>query len=536
MTGGGGPVDPGQLRALLVAYWRMTRRGRAAGALVARDARTFGSALPLACGLYGALGAMMGIALVRTSDVLLYGFVLHAFTVFAAGMALTIESGDILFSRVENDVLGHRPIAPATLLLAKGIHLFAFGLLVSGSINAIPAVIGLGLKGARPWFPVAHLLATAGQTAFLCAAVVFVYGAVARLVGRERFESVGTWAQVGTSVLFVLGYQLVPHFIAKLEGAPIPLPLLSLTPPGWFASLGAILGGTGAGPLLPAATGILVTSALSWAAIRHLSAGYAERLVSLAEASIRRKDAADVAVASRRPGTLFRLWMRDPSERAGFSLAAAYMSRDRETKQRLYPSLAGLLVVPVMAFLNPKGPLSGGPVFALFGLGMVALVSVSVTETLRVSSQHAAAEVFRAAPLESAGGLFHGARKAALFYVALPTGLVMAALIAITFQGGRDGLIAGVPLILSIPTVSLIPGVLGDYVPLSRPVVHGDVASRTMILMFGGFLAIGAFAVAGFLAFRANLVLPVAAVEVVVLAVAHAAALKAIRSRPFPED
>lgn len=533
MTSGAGAVDRGQLRALLVAYWRMTRRGRAAGALVARDARTFGSALPLACGLYGAMGALMGVILVRLSDAVLFGFVMHAFTVFGAGMALTVESGDILFSRVENDVLGHRPVAPATLLVAKGLHLFAFGLLLAGSINAVPAFIGLGLKGARPWFPVAHLLATAGQTAFLCAAVVFVYGVVARLVGRERFESASTWAQVGTSVLFVLGYQLVPQVLTRLEGALLPPLLLFLTPPGWFAALGAILGGAATRELLPAAAaGILVTSALAWAAIRRLSAGYVERLASLDEAPIRPKGPVPSAVGRRRPSAVVSLWVRDPVERAAFSLAAAYLGRDRETKQRLYPSLASLLVVPVMAYLSPK---LGDPVFALFGLGMVALLSVSVVETLRVSSQHAAADVFRAAPLRSAGSLFLGVRKAALFYVALPAGLVMAALIAVTFRGGREGLIAGIPLVLSIPTISLIPGVLGDYVPLARPVVHGEIASQNMIVMFGGMLAMGAFAVAGFLAFRANLVLPVAAGETVILLAVHTAALKTIRSRPFPE-
>jgi hypothetical protein len=48
-------------------------------------------------------------------------------------------------------------------------------------------------------------------------------------------------------------------------------------------------------------------------------------------------------------------------------------------------------------------------------------------------------------------------------------------------------------------------------------------------------LAMGVLGVAGFLALRANLVLPVAAGETAVLLAVHAAALKAIRSRPFPE-
>ena len=165
MTADSGRVDRDQLRALLVAYWRIMRRGRAASMLASGGGSGGGSAFPLALTLYGVLGAFIAALIVDKGDAVFYGFALHAFTVFVCGMALTLESGEILFSRVERDILGHRPVSPATLLLAKGIHLFAFGMLLAGAANAIPAFIGLGLKGARPWFPAAHLAAVAGQTA-----------------------------------------------------------------------------------------------------------------------------------------------------------------------------------------------------------------------------------------------------------------------------------------------------------------------------------------------------------------------------------
>jgi hypothetical protein len=537
MTSGAGSVDRDQLRALLIAYWRIMRRGRAAGMLASRGGSGRGSALPILLVLYGALGALIGAALVETADAVLYGFALHAFTVFVCGMALTLESGEILFSRVEKDVLGHRPVAPATLLLAKGIHLFAFGLLLAGSVNAIPAFIGLGLKGARPWFPVAHLAAVAGQTAFVCAAVVFVYGAIARFVGRERFEAVATWAQIGASVMFVVGYQLVPHLFSRLgTGTSVPPLLILSTPPGWFAAVGAILAGAGAPALLPAsAVGLVLTSTLAWVAVRSLSAGYAERLASIDEGSPRRNAAARVPAAIRRFDAGVRFWLRDPVERAAFSLAAAYMSRDREMKQRLYPSLAGFLVIPLMGIVSPaRGPRV--PILALASLAMLAVVAVSALETLRVSSQHAAADVFRAAPLESAWGLFQGVRKAVFVFVALPAGLVVTALVAFVIPGGRSDMIAGIPMILAIPTVSLLPGVVDTYVPLSRPVVHGEIAGQTAVLMFGGMILTGVLGVIGFFASRAGLIVPVVAGELAVLGLVHVAVSKAIRSRPFPAD
>jgi ABC-2 type transport system permease protein len=535
MTAGEGAVDRDQLRALLVAYWRIMRRGRAAGMLASGGGSGSLGTFPLALTLYGVLGALIGAMLVEKGDAVVYGFALHAFTVIVCGMALTLESGEILFSRVERDVLGHRPVSPATLLLAKGIHLFAFGLLLAGAANAIPAFIGLGLKGARPWFPVAHLAAVAGQTAFLCASVVFVYGAVARLVGRERFEAAATWAQVGASVVFVVGYQLTMPLLVNLGDRVTLHPALLLTPPGWFAAFGAILGGAGTRVLLPgAAAGVLVTSALSWVAVRRLSAGYADR-VAAADEAFPRPNAAARARAGGRFDAVIRFWLRDPVERAAFRLAAAYMGRDREMKQRLYPSLAGFLVIPLMGIISPgRGPRV--PILALVSLGMLGVVAVSVEETLRVSSQHAAANVFRAAPLESAWGLFEGVRKAAFVFVVLPAGLVVTAFVVFAIPGGRADMIAGIPMLLLIPTVSLLPGLVDSYVPLSKPVVHGEVAGRTAVLMFFGMLLTGVLGVVGFLASRADAIIPVVVGELAVLGLVHVAASKAIRSRPFPAD
>lgn len=534
MTNVSGAVDSVQLRALLTAYWRMSGRGATARALAARGGREAGHALLIACLLYGLLGAVTGAVLVG-SGVLLFGFVLHAFTLVVVGMALTVESGDVLFSRVESEVLGPRPVTPATLLLGKTLHLYAFGLVLALSVNAVPIVLAAWVKGARPWFFLAHLLAVALQMAFTCAAVVFVYGVVARLVGRQRFETVATWAQVGMSVVFVLGMQLAPQVVSRFEGAALPSAVLSFTPPGWFAALGASLGGAGSSALLlPAATGVGATVVLAWYAVRKLSAGYSDRLSALGETTVFRSRPARIRTA-RRSGALVRLWLADPVERAAFSLASAYMARDRETKQRLYPSLAGLLVVPLMSLAGSrKGPF-GATFFGLFGMGMAGLLAVSVVEILRVSSRTEAADLFAVAPLATTAGLFHGTRKAALAWATLPSVLAMAALVLFLFPGGAESLLAAIPLVLAIPTLSLVSGLAGDYRPLASAVVRGEVGGQATSLAFGGMLVMTALAAVGYFSFRSGFLLPVIAVELPLLAALHALALRSIRSRPFPE-
>jgi hypothetical protein len=279
-----------------------------------------------------------------------------------------------------------------------------------------------------------------------------------------------------------------------------------------------------------------VTSSLAWLAVRHLSAGLVEVAAALDERPIGRKGAVRVAGRAGLVDTLARLLVRDPVKRAAFNLAATYMARDRETKFRLYPSLSTLLLVPIMGLMRPEKSSFSGPAFSLFGLVMIATLSLSVVETLRVSSHHPAADVFRSAPLATAGQLFQGVRMASLLFVALPAGIAMAVLIALTFRGGREGLIAGIPLVLAIPTISLLPGALGDYLPLSRPAVQGEIGGQTAALMLGGTVLMGGLAVVGFFAFRSGRLIPVVIAESILLAVVHVAASKAIRSRPFPAD
>src|SRR5262245_49655524 len=109
--------------------------------------------------MYILVGLMTGFVVLSTQlDVFTYTIMVHSMTFFVVGMAVTSESGDILFNTNESDVLVHRPIHPRTLLLAKSINLIAFTLILAGALNLFPMLLGLAAR--RCWFPVTHLLST----------------------------------------------------------------------------------------------------------------------------------------------------------------------------------------------------------------------------------------------------------------------------------------------------------------------------------------------------------------------------------------
>src|SRR5436190_17521431 len=191
-------IDRVQLRALLKCYWRLSTRGRVARAM-GRGGKP--RSLIFVLVMYLIVGFMTSMMAFSHIDLFTFTIIVHAMTFFVVGMAVTSESGDILFNANESDVLVHRPIHPRTLLLAKTINLVVFTLVLATALNLFPTFFGLAISGARPWFPVVHFLSMIVLCVFCASAVVCVYGIVIKFLDREKFDNFAAWSQVAMSVL-----------------------------------------------------------------------------------------------------------------------------------------------------------------------------------------------------------------------------------------------------------------------------------------------------------------------------------------------
>ena len=527
-------IDRQQLRVLLKCYFRLSTRGRVTQSM-SRGGKP--RSLYFVLGMYVFMGLMNGLMLQAIQlDVFTFTVMLHSMTFFVVGMALTAESGDILFNVNESDVFVHRPIHPRTLLLAKSLNLIGFALLLALALNLFPMFLGLAANGAQPWFPLVHLISITLLCVFCAAMVVCTYGLVIKFFDREKFDNFAAWSQVGMSIVFIVGYQVVPRLLRQFDRLtlePYARYLLPL-PPAWFAGIDSWAAGNRmvAGTLPLAVAGLLVTAALAYIAIGRLAPSYGEGLTRLSETKTRapkRSRARPRSTSIRNP--ILRWWLRDPVERWSFRLAAVYMRRDRDTKLRLYPSLSVFLVFPLMGLLDR------GTHFATFAplitVWMLGTMPTSALQTLRMSAHHAAADIFAIAPLASAAPVFHGVRKATIYYLLTPA--IFLAGIAFVFlaQSGRDALQLAVPGLILIPTMSLLPGLGDKYLPLSRPAARGDQSSRNILLMFVSMIGMLAAAVVTYLAWILGFLWVLVAVEVVLVVLANWIICRVIRNRQF---
>ena len=406
------------------------------------------------------------------------------------GMSLAAESGDVLFNAADHDVLGSRPIDGQTLLIAKGASLFAFALVLGFAMNLPALFFASRIPSLGRAFPAVHLGATALLALFVTSTVVFAYGLVIRFVGRDRFDSVAAWSQAALSGAFLVLSQGLAH-IAELPILGLESRLCLVFVPAWFAALDVL--GSAPRALLLGALAAGTTTVLAVLAFGRLARAYGAASARLGEAtSSSRLPASASWVAD---GPLARWWLRDPVERAAFRLATTYLRRDREIRTRLYPAFGFFVLLPAAQLVGHAAyRFHAAAIVAVLLVGMLPSLAL---EALRVSSQHAATELFAVAPLASAGPLFQGVRKAVACWIILPAAAIALGWVAVLSPATLP---LALPSVLMLPALSFLPATFRDYVPLSVPPAMGrqstaNVAIGMLITIAGGTtIGLGALA------------------------------------------
>jgi hypothetical protein len=159
----------------------------------------------------------------------------------------------------------------------------------------------------------------------------------------------------------------------------------------------------------------------------------------------------------------------------------------------------------------------------------------TVLMTFKMSPHHAAADLFRYAPLAGVAPVFHGVRKAVLALLVVPSLAVTAAILWFGLDDRRPMLLA-LPAILAVPTLSLIDGLAGDYLPLSVPAAGGRQGTINLVVIAVGLFGGGVFLGGALIAERYGHLWTMVAVELVALAIAHPLLLALIRRRRLKRD
>jgi hypothetical protein len=324
---------------------------------------------------------------------------------------------------------------------------------------------------------------------FAAGCVVTVYQLTLRYLGREKLDSFLTITQVAVSITAALSGKLLPQLVFKVGNNGLTMqhsPWLVVMPPAWFAALDDCLaGGMRSGSPMLAGMAVVGTAAIAWIAFGKLAKGF--------EAGMQRLN--ETVGATPRSGgrrrwlnalvdhAPMRWWLADPTARAAFLLSSAYLSRDRDTKLRIFPSIAPLMVLPAMFLFQQQ---EGHPDQTIFAVAMVgnwiSMLPFVGLNLLQYSQQWQASDVFRAAPLAGPGALCQGAQRAMMFFVTVPMLVISVTLVWISAHDAHRLLLL-LPGIIALPVFSMMASFVGGAIPLSRPTEEASRANRGMFMV-----------------------------------------------------
>ncbi len=471
-------TPPSPEKVLRTLFWQLLFRGRSAPHMNQHRKRKqislTGTILIYA--LFGLMPAMGIFAMPQ----LAFASLLHSFTFLFASLTLASSAGTMLFMREEAEILLHRPIRPQELLRAKCHVLVKFSLILAFALNFAGFFTGTFAKNGSLLFLPAHALATVLLMVFSAALIVLVYNLCLKWFGRERFDNLLTLLQTVLTIVMIAGSQLMPRFMRMdaMQNIDVSHGWMPFLPPVWFGSIDGLLCGsvTLAEAWLPAALGIGATTILVWLAFVRLGSAYGIGLQALNEgAGVAPDKPRSRLLAKLVAAAPLRWWLRDPIERQSFLLTSAYLWRDRETKLKLYPGLAPMLIMPLIMVLGPGGRRSAGDdgtgpslIMACFALGYLGIVPLQAMLFLHRTEHWRAAEVFRYAPVPHWTPLFHGSRKAVLWWLAFPVTVIIGAIMSAILSSPAPMFIAAAALVM-LPVYSLLPGVVKTWIPLSQP-------------------------------------------------------------------
>lgn len=379
------------------------------------------SALAMTCVVYGLFSLLLALLSFRSLTPFYYSLLFLSYGMAMIAFIILSEFGATIINPDDYEILGHRPISSRTYFLAKLSNLLFYIVLIGSSLNFFPALLGAFSDSSSGLFPLVYFPAALLASLFSAVLVVLFYGVLLRAIPYERFKDALVYLQIAFSFLIFFGYQLIARAMPYLERNSDPTfqRALMLIPPGWFAGLVQLgLGQWQRDYVLWAGWGLLATGILATASVRSFSLDYALYL-----AHVRARRAASgpkrPSVRRRLVRPLERLFLKSPEERAAFYFVRQMLRRNRILKLRLYPALGfpvAYLAIGVWenTMSDPYSSTQRLP-WAAFFLNMVGpLLVLNFHALLPYSEEHAAAWLFRAAPVRDLRGIFTGAKKALL--------------------------------------------------------------------------------------------------------------------------
>jgi hypothetical protein len=384
---------------------------------------------------YTIMGVFVGVLLIVVPSTIVSYALYHLYLMFFVAIILISDYSSVILDTSDNTIILPRPVSSNTLLVARITHIVLYIAQFFLCLALGPIVVSFFVHGWQAGL--VNLLGSVLSVGFAFAATGGLYLLLIRFFKEESLKSAINYFQIGSTILMLTSYQVLPRLlnVSDLEGIARELPVWSLlAPPLWMAGAITPFIDQPHSVLSIVCTILAITSPflVIWASRKYLAPVFATRLADLGTSTTR-------AMAMERPRTswldsLGRMVTQPGPERAAFVLVRQYFQRDRKLKLRVYPSIGYFLVMAVLLLVRTKDnnqtwgdffqqlPTTQDHLFVLYAC--IFLVFGAAFE-IYFSDEFKAAWIYLAAPLERPGIILLGTFKAIVVGFFLPFFLIV---------------------------------------------------------------------------------------------------------------
>jgi ABC-2 type transport system permease protein len=428
------------------------------------------------------------VMLAASKSSFVFSTMLLGYSMVMVAMSVLIEFGLAVISPDDFQVLAHRPISSRTFFAVKSSNLLFYVLLLGTSLNIVPALVGVAVRGSQWHFPLVYFLVASGASVFVAGTMVALYGLLLRTLRYERLKDLLVYAQIAFSFVFFFGFQVFPRLLGDVNAftaRDIVHSWAVAFPSVWFAGVVEVaLGNINGQTLALAALAVIVCVVIVPLALRNVSLDYSEQLGRIAASSSKTKSAA--AVTRRRGASAWfnRLLLRDSEERAFFYFFLRMFRRNRLLKLQILPNFGVAIAMMAVALLQGdklQNPFENTAfsMAAMFPVIAFVFAGMGVTVALPYSDEYQGGWIFPVAPIGNRAKILTALKKVVILLLFVPLFLINWILFAY-FWPWRDALSQSVyALVIGLFALQLLLFMVNDF-PFSRKLEKGAASKRFM--------------------------------------------------------
>ena len=358
--------------------------------------------------------------------------IMFGFVMFIVMTSMISDFSSVLLDIRDKNILHTRPIDKKTISAAKMMHVFIYLFFLTGSIVAIPLIVGLFRHGII--FFLLSIILIILMEAFILVITALIYMLILKFFDGEKLKDIINYVQIGLSFSIMIGYQVLGRSFEFINFHVVLAPKWwqVFIIPMWFgAPYELILNGHFDSFYVFFSILAIAVPIIAFFIYLRLVPSFERNLQKLATHSVKKEKK-----RSKSGNGLIKMICSGKEEQAFFRFASLMMKNERDFKLKVYPSLGFAIILPFIFMFNilrdgGLSSLSSGKGYLTIYFTMIIIPSVITM--LKFSGKYKGAWIYKALPLDHLSPLFKGTLKAFLVRLYLPLYLVLCILFIAIF-------------------------------------------------------------------------------------------------------